>query len=194
MLGQFPNYFRLISGWKNEEYTHAYRTFLYHGWENEAYICATLVHFLAERLKVLANATLAKRPVTFSAYKQALLSHPFFLTPIFPLLDFLVWLHLEGSLQTVIFPITLVAFEQALCISSAKRSELWENALASLFECGSHVTSRNSPQILKKDSLLVGYNTRTFPLTPVVQQSITLLTALLLACVHPPPPAVFREL
>ena len=173
---------------------HAYRTFLYHGWENEAYICATFVHFLAERLKMLANATLAKRPVTFSACKQVLLSHPFFFTPIFPLLDFLVWPHLEGSLQTVIFPITPVACEQALSISSAKRSELWENALASLFECGSHITSRDSPQIFKKESLLVGYNTRTFPLTPVVQQSITLLTALLLACVHPPPPAVFREL
>ena len=53
------------------------------------------------------------------------------------------------------------------------------------------MTSRDSPQILKKESLLAGYNTRAFPLTPVVQQSITPLTALLLACVHPPPPVVF---
>ena len=81
-----------------------------------------------------------------------------------------------GNILKAIFPIPRISFR---------------------VRCGSHVTSRDSRQILKKESLLVGYNTRTFPLTPVVQQSITLLTALLLACVacvHPPPPAVFREL
>ena len=46
------------------KYIRAYYTFLYHGWENEAYIHAQRsFRFSAERHKTLANGTLAKRLV-----------------------------------------------------------------------------------------------------------------------------------
>ena len=40
LLGQFPNCFCLISGWKNKVRIRAYRNFLDNGWENEAFTCA----------------------------------------------------------------------------------------------------------------------------------------------------------
>ena len=61
VLGQFPNCFRLISGWKNEVYTWVSLFFCITA-ERTKYIDAQRsFHFLAERNKTLANGTLAKR-------------------------------------------------------------------------------------------------------------------------------------
>ena len=75
VLGQFPNSAFAWSVAERTRYIHAYRTLLYHAWENGAYTCAALVSLLSGTTEDVSETT--RRRNDRSPFQQFDLGEPF---------------------------------------------------------------------------------------------------------------------